>query len=121
MHLNPGFLPESAANVIKNPETNKYFGIFLHMYLKLYIKLQHLDGVEIHHGGGEGHQGGVEAVEHATMTWQDISAVLDAEGTLEERLDKVAPGAEDDNGQSEADIFKWAQHLGTVPQCAAGA
>ncbi len=33
MHWNPGFLPEPAANVINNPETNKYFGIFLHMYL----------------------------------------------------------------------------------------
>ena len=64
---------------------------------------EHLNSIEIHHCGGEGHQGGVETVEHATVAWQDIATVFDAEGTLEERLDEVAPCAEDDDGYSEAD------------------
>ena len=56
--------------------------------------------VDIDHRGGEGHEGGVETVEHTTMTGQDITAVLDVDGALEQTLHQVTPGAEDHNHQS---------------------
>ena len=37
------------------------------------------------------------------MTRQDVARVLDTEGALEERLNEVAPSAEDDNHKAEAD------------------
>ena len=70
---------------------------------------EHLDGVEIDDGGGEGHQGGVEAIEHATVAGENVAGVLDAEDALEERLHEIAPGAEDDDHQSESGPFDSRQ------------
>ena len=35
------------------------------------------------------------------MAWQYVATILDAKGALEETLDQVAPGAEDDYSESE--------------------
>ena len=60
-------------------------------------------GIEIHDSSRDSHERGVEAVEHASMTWQDMTRVLDAEGTLEERFHQVSPGTEDDDYEAETD------------------
>ena len=61
---------------------------------------EHLKRVEVDDGRRDGHQGGVDTVEHATVTRQDVARVLDAKGALEEALDEIAPSAEDDDDQS---------------------
>ena len=53
-----------------------------------------IEQVEIEHGGGDGQQGRVEAVEHSAVAGKDVAAILDAELALEEAFHQVAPGAE---------------------------
>ena len=65
------------------------------------IWLEYDQRVDVDGGGGEGHEGGVETIEHASMTWENMSGIFDAKGALEERFYKIAPGAEDDNDESE--------------------
>ena len=62
--------------------------------------LESCQRIEVDDGSGDGHKRGVETVEHASMTWQDVARVLDAKGALEEALDEIAPSAEDDDDQS---------------------
>ena len=77
----------------------------------LYLSLKH-DGagwvllnqrkrIEVDHCGRDSQERGVEAVQHSSVAGQDVAAVLDAEGALEEALHEVAPGAEDHHHQSE--------------------
>ena len=57
---------------------------------------------EIDHGGGNGKEGGVEAVEHAAVTGKDVATVLYAKGALEKTFNKVAPSAENHYCQSKS-------------------
>ena len=57
---------------------------------------------EVEHGGGNGEEGGVEAVEHAAVSRQDIARVFDAQLAFQEALYEVAPGAEHADGKREA-------------------
>ena len=61
---------------------------------------QHGQRIEIDHRGRDCHERGIEAVEHSSVTRQNITAVLDAERTLEEALHKVSPSAEEHYNQS---------------------
>lgn len=56
---------------------------------------------EIDHGGGNGKEGGVEAVEHAAVTGKDVATVLYAKGALEKTFHEVAPCAEYYNSKSK--------------------
>ena len=58
---------------------------------------------DVDDGCGEGHERGVEAVEHASVSWEDVAAVLDADGALEEALHEVAPRSEDADHQSKSE------------------
>ena len=45
------------------------------------------------------------------MTRHDVAAILDSEGTLEERFHKVAPCSEEDDDESQTKPFKDEEAL----------
>ena len=79
---------------------------------------------EVEHGGGNGEEGGVEAVEHAAVSRQDIARVFDAQLPFEEALYEVAPRAEHADGKREAypinqfhfPIFERVLSLSSAPK-----
>ena len=99
----------------------KYFSTFFLFFRNSSVFLLFLEAnrVEIDDAGGNCQERAVEAVEHAAVAGEDISAVLDAELALEEALDEVAPGAKDANDEGEAHPLQEAQVGGggkAVPQ-----
>ena len=62
-------------------------------------------GYELHieHRGRNGEERRVEAVEHAAVSGENLTAVFDAEVALEETFYQIAPRAENADGQSETD------------------
>lgn len=62
-------------------------------------------GYELHieHRGRNGEERRVEAVEHAAVSGENLTAVFDAEVTLEKTFYQIAPRAENADGQSETD------------------
>ena len=99
----------------------KYFSTFFLFFLNSSDFLLFLEAnrVEIDDAGGNCQERAVEAVEHAAVAGEDISAVLDAELALEEALDEVAPGAKDANNEGEAHPLQEAEVGGggeAVPQ-----
>ena len=66
-----------------------------------------IDGVDINHSSRYGQERRVETIEHASMAWQDVSAVLNTQGALEERFDQVAPGSKHYYHQSETCPLEW--------------
>ena len=59
--------------------------------------LEQGEGIQVDDSRRNSHERRVEAVEHATMSWQYIATILDAESTLEEALYQVAKGAKNHN------------------------
>ena len=55
--------------------------------------LEQGEGIQVYDSRRNSHERRVEAVEHATMSWQYVATILDAESTLEEALNQVAKGA----------------------------
>ena len=62
--------------------------------------LENRERVQIDYRCGERHQRRVETVEHSAVTGQDVARILDADGALEERLNEVAPCAEEHNHEA---------------------
>ena len=71
--------------------------------------LENRECVKIDHRCGERHQRRVETVEHSAVTGQDVARILDADGALEERLNKVAPCAEEHNHEAQAHPLRYAE------------
>ena len=66
--------------------------------------------VKLEYGSRNGEQRRVETVEHTAMAGQDVAAVLHSEGTLQQTLYQIAPGAEDNDDQSQTEPLLHGQH-----------
>ena len=70
------------------------------LYLIKEVLSKQLDGIEIDYCCRYRHERRVEAVEHTSMSWQDVAAILYSEGTLEEAFYQIAPCAEEYHNQT---------------------
>lgn len=72
--------------------------------------------IQVYYSCWNGHQGAVEAVEHTSVSGQDITRILDAECTFHQRFGQVAPRSEYYNRQSQSDPDAGTQECKEVCQ-----
>ena len=77
--------------------------------MRTYAQLEDGEGVKIHHGGGNGQEGGVETVEQSAVAGEEVAAVLESELALDEAFDEVAPGTENDYDEGETEPLRQGE------------
>ena len=56
--------------------------------------LKEADEIEVNNGRRDSHDSAIETVEHASMSWKDVSGILDTQMTFHQRFGQVTPSTE---------------------------